>query len=142
MSLPPDFATPVSGPAYSLAFRVMATIALLLVLWQGAFAIATLQEQGASSDAWLLFAAGIAVLLVTYVLLLRARTTIDAQGICQSGLLQRRVAWSDVQAVRLGGPSFARRLRVRIGFGQVRVFFGGADNVIEAFGRIAEVYAG
>jgi len=67
-------------------------------------------------------------------------TTIDDKGIRQSGLVEKKVEWSEVYSARLLGPRFARRLMVRTINGRFRFFFGGSPELQAAFARIAESY--
>lgn len=136
-----DFSTPVRGPAYGPAFRAVATLIFVAVLASAARAYLALPDEGQAEHGWGLLLVGLAALAGSYYLLMTSTTTIDAQGIRQSGLLEKKVAWAQVEAARLGGFAFSRRLVVRAG-GSLRpkVFFGGTPDLIAAFQRIAAAY--
>lgn len=129
------FEPPVRGAAHGRLQRVVATalvalvaIGLLRLLWTEPAA-----TQGGSP--WFIGSAVFA-LLVAYAFLMASTTTLDADGIRQSGLLERKVAWSEIASVRLGGFGFARLLRVRTRGGR-RIAFAGATPELEAaFARV------
>lgn len=128
---------PVSGPAYSVAVRVGASVLTVLVFVAGAGAFDTLAQQ--PSRAWLLPGAGLAVVAGSYCFLMRSVTTIDEHGIRQSGLIERRVQWPELRSARVAGFG-ARRLVVRTESGQFRVFHGGTPALRQAFAAIAAAH--
>ena len=137
-----DFLQPVSGPAYGPVFRALATAILLAV---GALASrVALQQPGdvALIERYGIFGLGLLALAASYWVMFRSTTTIDAAGIRQSGLIERKVDWSEVHSVRVFGPKFARRLMVRTVNGRFRFFFGGSPELLAAFARIAQSYRG
>ena len=137
---PPDFPQPVSGPAYGRTFRVLATALLLFVLLMAARATLTLPDDHQAAQGYWLLGIGLLGLLASYWVFLRSTTTIDAKGIRQSGLTDKKVEWREVYSARLWGPPFARRLIVRTVNGRFRFFFGGSPEVLAAFARIAQAY--
>ncbi len=134
---PPDFPQPVSGPAYGPVFRGAATAMLLVVLAMALRATLDLPADEAARQGLWVLGIGLFALVCTYWVLMRSTTTIDAQGIHQSGLIDKRVAWSEVRSAWLFGPPFARRLVVRTDRGRFRFFFGGSPPLLAAFERIA-----
>lgn len=137
---PLDLPQPLSGPAYSRGYRIGATFVLLLIVLQGTRVFDELQRIHAGDGGWLLWAAAIA-LVASYVLLLRSTTTVDAQGLRQSGLVEKKVAWSEIRHARLSGFGFARRLVVSTGYGKLRAFYAGTPELRAAFETIAGAYA-
>lgn len=135
---PPEFAQPVSGPAYGPAFRVAATAMLLAVFAMALRATLHLPADEAARQAYWVLGMGLFALACTYWVLMRSTTIIDADGIRQSGLIDKRVAWQEVRSAWLFGPSFARRLVVRTDRGRFRFFFGGSPQLLAAFDRIAQ----
>lgn len=135
------FATPVSGASYSVSYRLVATLLCAAVLAQGV-SVATrgpgFVAFGTNASLW--FGLALLAMLGTYTLMMRAKTTVDAVGIRQSGLMERRVDWAELQSARLAGFAFSRRLVVRSSFGQYRVFMAGTPALIAAFERIAASY--
>ena len=139
---PPDFSQPVVGPAYGRFFRLLATAMVLAVLAMAARATLQLPPDVAAAQGYWLLGVGMLALLASYWVLMRSTTTVDALGIRQSGLTDKKVAWVEVHSARLFGPPFARRLMVRTANGRFRFFFGGTPELLAAFARIAQAYRG
>jgi hypothetical protein len=137
---PPDFGQPVSGPAYGRAFRALATAMLAFVVVMAARATLNLPDDQQAEQGYWLLGIGLMALLASYWVFLRSTTTIDAAGIRQSGLTEKKVEWREVYSARLFGPPFARRLIVRTVNGRFRFFFGGSPELLEAFARVAQAY--
>lgn len=133
---PPDIATPVTGPAYGRGMKIMATalvagLALLTlrVLWR--------TDGWAGSDAgWLLGLSGVAI-AVSWWQMLTSTTTVDAQGIRQSGWVDKSMRWDEVAATRLLSPHLAPRLVVKARFGRPRAFYAGNAELAAVFRLIA-----
>jgi hypothetical protein len=137
---PPDFTQPVSGPAYGRFFRVLATAMVLGVLAMAVRATLSMPaDVGAEQGYWLL-GFGMLALLASFWVMWRSTTTIDAAGIRQSGLTEKKVAWHEVRSARLFGPPFARRLMVRKTNGRFVFLYGGSPELLAAFARIAQAY--
>ena len=137
---PPDFSQPVAGPTYGRFFRVLATVMLVAVLAMAARATLSLPDDAAAAQGYWLLGIGLLALAASYWVLLRATTTIDAVGIRQSGMTEKKVQWQRVRSARLFGPPFARRLMVRTANGRFHFFFGGSPELLDAFARIAKAY--
>ena len=134
------FDAPVSGPAYGRAFRVSATVAVLALLAYGARVVFVLLPEPAGRESWIILAAATFGLVGTWYFMVTATTTIDAQGIRQSGLVERKTAWSEVWHARVRGPAFSRRLVVRNAGGRFRYYYGGTAELLAAFDLIAAAY--
>lgn len=139
MSSRVDFSTPVAGPAYSLTFRAVASIVVFGLLAYGVYAVALRTQGPIARDGWLFIGAVLVSLLGTYYLMMSAVTTIDAEGIRQSGLVDRRVAWNEIGYARVRRIG-ATRLTVRKAGGRFVFFFGGSRDLEAAFDRIAAAY--
>ena len=126
-------AVPLRGPTYGRALRVLATLIVLGLLW--ALLRHALGAAGMSAVLWL-----VPVLLGPYAVLMTASTTIDAEGICQGGLLRRRVRWDEIAHARVGGTPLARRLNVRTITGRFVSLRGGSPQLLAAFERIAAAF--
>jgi len=137
---PPEFAQPVSGPAYGRTFRVLATAMLGLALAMALRATLNLPEDQQAMQGYWILGIGLMGLVASYWVFLRSTTTVDAVGIRQSGLTDKKVAWGEIYSARLFGPPFARRLIVRTVNGRFRFFFGGSPELLEAFARVAQAY--
>ncbi len=137
---PPDFSEPVSGPAYGRTFRVLATAMLLLVVAMAARATLNLPDDQQAAQGYWILGIGLMGLVASYWVFLRSATTLDAKGIRQSGLTDKKVEWREIYSARVFGPPFARRLMVRTLSGRFRFFFGGSPEVLAAFDRVAQAY--
>jgi hypothetical protein len=137
---PPDFSEPVSGPAYGRTFRVLASAMLLLVLAMAARATLYLPDDEQAAQGYWILGVGLLGLVASYWVFLRSTTTIDANGIRQTGLTEKKVEWRELYSARVFGPPFARRLIVRTINGRFRFFFGGSPELLAAFARVAQAY--
>lgn len=135
----PAFAEPVSGPSYGRGYRVAATIALFAALAAAAGLIEGMLAAGASAEGWALLGGGAFVLIAHYVLLLRARTSIDAEGLRMTGLLDKKVAWTELMTAHARGWDGSRLIVTTTG-GRFRQFFGGTPQLRAAFAAIAAAY--
>jgi hypothetical protein len=135
-----DLGTPISGPAYSRGYRIGAAIVLLLVAAQGLRAWDEIAPAIHTQGGWMLIG-GAFVLLASFVLLLTSVTTVDAAGLRQSGLIERKIGWSEIRHARVRGFGFARRLVLSTGYGKFRAFYGGTPQLLAAFEKIAAAHA-
>ena len=131
----------VTGPAYGPGFRMTATtITLALVaytasvLWRF-----PMLSFGLGVKALLL---GAAVMLgVSYYWFLRAQVTLDAEGIRQTWVYDKKVQWRDVRGAKMIGiPYFSwlfpPRMVVRTG-SAFMTFNGGSREVLIEFAKIS-----
>lgn len=143
-SLPYQPAQAVSGPAYSTWFKLLATVVSVGLAAYG-LSVALrfpMMQYGFGVKALLLCAA--AMLGVSYYWFLRSQTTIDATGITQTWLYNRKVAWSEVRGVKMigiphAGWLFPPRLVVRTGSAIV-TFNGGTRALLIEFAKISLAY--
>lgn len=135
----PAFATPVSGAAYGRGYRLGATAVLLGALAAAAGLAQRLHAAGGSTEGWALLGGSAVVLVVHHLLMLRARTTIDAEGLHMTGLLDKRVAWTDLLDARTRGLRGARLIVTTAG-GRFRQFHAGTPALRTAFAAIAAAY--
>ena len=132
-----SYAVPVHGPAYSRAFRF---IALAVVLALAAGAAVTGSVTPASGEAGRQVSLALVVLAMMAIILIvlwRSVTTIDAEGIRQSGLLEKRVAWNEIRRTHLLRVGLTPRLVVRTSQGRLRVFYAGTAELRDAVRAIA-----
>jgi hypothetical protein len=134
------FAVPVSGPAYGRTFRAIATLAVLVLLVYGARVVFFLLPEPPSRDGWIFIGAAAFALVATWYFVVMAHTTIDAQGIRQTGLIDRKTQWNEIWHARVGGLPFSRRLIVRTTGGRLRSYFGSTPELLAAFAQIAAKY--
>lgn len=131
----------VAGPAYGPGFKAVATLLTTVLLGYGV-SIALrfpVLSFGFGVKAMLL-GAGV-LLLVSYYWFLRSETTIDAAGIRQSFLIDKRVDWSDVRGAKMIGIPYASwlfppRMVVRTGT-SFTTFNGGSRELLIEFAKIS-----
>jgi hypothetical protein len=134
-------ATPVSGPAYSPWFKMLAT---LLSFGIAGYVISYLLRYRPDALSALVLVAAIVALMLSYAGFLRSSVTIDAQGIRQSGWPGKQVVWSDVRSAKLIGLPNAGwlsppRLAVRTGTA-FYTFNGGTEALLSEFACISLAY--
>lgn len=135
-------AAPVSGPAYSPWFKMLAT---LLSFGMIGYVASFLLRYRTASVGQLLLVAAIAFLLLSYRSFLHATVTINERGITQSGWPGKQVVWDDVRSAKLIGLPRAGwlsppRLAVRTGTA-FYTFNGGTQALLTEFARISAAYA-
>lgn len=139
-----NFYTPekaVSGPAYSNGFKIFATI-VTVALALYCISIAMRFPLPAFGFGVKLLLCGAALMLaLSYYWFLRARTTIDDQGIRQSWIYDKQVVWSEVRGARMIGIPFLTwlfppRMVIRTGNSFV-TFNGGTQDILIEFAKIS-----
>jgi hypothetical protein len=136
--------TTISGPAYGVLFKILATVlTILLALYGINIALRfPLMQYGFGVKALLL---GAAVMLgVSYYWFLRSTVTVDDKGITQTWLYNRQVEWRDIRSAKLIGIPFLSwifppRLVVRTG-NAFTTFNGGSKEVLVEFAKISLAY--
>ncbi len=129
------FETPVHGAAHGRLQRVVATLMVALVMIGLLRLLWTVPEASQGGSPWFIGSA-VCALLVAYAFLMTSTTTLDATGIRECGLLQRKVGWSETASARLGGFAFARLLRVRTRGGRRIAFAGATPELAAALARV------
>ena len=132
----PEFATPVSGPSYSPAMRGVAIVALIGILLLVARSWDVIAVAGWTSPGALVYAGAFLGLAGSTFFMLRSTTTIDEKGIRQTGLMEKKVEWSEVRMARVARWG-AARLIVKAERGPFTVFYGGSGELRAAFARVA-----
>jgi hypothetical protein len=132
---------PVTGPAYSSWFKIVATVICgALALYGVNVAVRfPLAQYGFAVKALLVCAA--IMLVVSYYWFLRSTVTIDDKGIVQTWLYDRKVEWRDVRGAKMIGIPylgwiFPPRLVVRTGNAYM-TFNGGSQAVLVEFAKIS-----
>lgn len=133
----------VEGPAFSAGFQVLSTLIVggcaswLLHLHQQGLLTRTL---GHTQIGWWL--GGMGMMVWTWIAILRSRTRIDAQGLQQRWVWNKRVDFQDLTYAKLiRVPGFdwliAPRLFTRTVMGKPAVFYGATPALIAEFERLA-----
>ncbi len=131
----------VEGPAFSLPFKLLAT----LIVGGCAFWLAQLWSVGALGSAktgglgW--FIAGMALMAWTWFAILRSRTRLDAKGLYQRWIWDKQMALDDLafgKLIRVRGLDWliAPRLYVRTLVGKFAVFYAASPELIAEFERL------
>ncbi len=134
-------AAPVSGPAYSPWFKMLAT---LLSIGMIAYIASFLLRYRSETVSSFLLLAAMVFLLLSYRGFLSATVTIDERGIHQSGWPGAQVVWDDVRSAKLIGLPRAGwlsppRLAIRTGTA-FYTFNGGTQDLLTEFARISVAY--
>ena len=131
----------VSGPSYGRGFK---TVAAIMTIALAGYAVSValrhpLPAYGFGVKA-LLLGAG-TMMAVSLYWFLRATTTIDAAGIHQTGVIDKKVRWDEVRGAKMIGIPylswlFPPRMIVRTGTA-FATFNGGTQDVLVEFARIS-----
>lgn len=130
----------VRGAAHGRTQRMVATVVVVMVVIGVVRLLWTLPKASQGGSPWFIGAAVFAM-LVAYRFVMTSTTTLDATGIRQTGLLERKAAWTEIATARLGGFGFARLLRVRTRSGRRIAFAGATPELAAAFARVVADYA-
>jgi hypothetical protein len=130
------------GPSYPRSIKLLATLLMAALAWQGLLAFDALREAPWSTGPVLFLLLALATIVTGYAVLLRSRTAVDATGIRESGLLPREAALQDVVQLQfLYLPRLdwlvVPRLVVKLRGGRRLVFHSADRRVQQAFARLA-----
>ena len=131
----------VSGPAYGGGFKLVATLLTVVLLGYGASIALRYPLLSFSFGVKALLLGAAVMLLVSYYWFLRSQTTIDASGIRQSWVIDKRVDWRDIRGAKMIGIPYAGwlfppRMVVRTG-NSFTTFNGGSRAVLVEFAKIS-----
>lgn len=139
----PSPGAPVEGPAFSLAFKLIATVIV------GACALGLAQSWRAGSLGsartgglgW--FIAGMVLMAWTWIAILRSRTRIDGKGLYQRWIWDKHMTFDDLaygKLIRVRGLDWliAPRLYVRTLMGKFTVFYGATPQLVAEFDRLVK----
>jgi hypothetical protein len=138
MTRPVTGIQPLSGPAFPLAVRLLAS-ALVAGLLYGALRSRT-ELLGVDWNGWTAAVVGSAMLMTIWSLVWMwcSRTGVDTRGIHQTWIRDRHVAWQDISQARLVAVPFLEglvtpRLVVRPRGGGTMVFHSADPQVLGVF---------
>ena len=135
-----------SGPAFSVPFKVMATLIVLgcaaafIQMW-----LAGKAAGGAAGGGW--FIAGLLLVVYTWFCILRSTTRIDATGLHQTWVWDKHMELDELaygKLIRVRGLDWliAPRLYVRTLMGKFAVFYAASPAMVAEFERmVAELKA-
>ncbi|MFD0666388.1 hypothetical protein ACT80S_01615 [Ramlibacter sp. MAHUQ-53] len=140
MALPEGGPQPLSaeGPAFPLTTRVLATALVGWMAYWGLRSGGALAATDWNPTALAVFIGALVLVLWVLVWMWRSRTGVDAQGIHQTWIWNKRVAWTDIaQAKLIAVPGLewlvAPRLMVRARGGGLLVFHSAHRVVLASF---------
>lgn len=135
---------PVTGPAYNLWFKLLATVVTAVLATYGANVALRfpLLEYGFGVKMLLLGCA--CMLAISYYWFLRSTVTVDDKGITQRWMYNRHVEWRDIRSAKMIGIPFLSaifppRLVVRTG-NAFTTFNGGSKELLVEFAKISLAY--
>lgn len=134
----------VTGPAYNLWFKILATAVTIVLAVYGASIAARFPLVELSFGIKALLAGVVLMLAISYYWFLRSTITIDDTGITQRWMYNRHVEWRDILSARMVGipyltAIFPPRLLVRSG-NRFTTFNGGSKAVLMEFAKISLAY--
>jgi hypothetical protein len=135
---------PVSGPAYGGPFKIASTAIVLILLGYG-FAIALRFPMFAYGfGVKVLLVGATSLLLASWYWFLKGRTTIDAQGLRQTAMIDKQVRWDEVRSAKMIGVPFLGwlfppRIVIRTG-NSFTTFNGGSRALLIEFAKISIAY--
>jgi hypothetical protein len=131
---------PLSGQAWPDWVKILAWILLAALGWEIVTTLIRLSTDNVHP-------AMLAVVLVCFLglaviawFMQTSITTIDTDGLRQSWLTRREIAWQDIRSARFVPLMFSKRLIVISRTGRAHVFQGGTRELEKAFMRIAATY--
>ena len=135
---------PLTGPAYSPWFKMLATLVTVALAGYGVSFAVRYALMDYSWSVRILFIAAMLMLALSYVGFLRSTVTIDAEGIRQSWLWNLQASWDEIRSAKLIGIPLAGwlsppRLVVRTG-NTFTTFNGGTPELVAEFARISIAY--
>jgi hypothetical protein len=135
---------PVTGPAYSGVFKILATVVTILLTAYAVHIALQFPLMQYSFGVKALLAGSAVMLGVSYYWFLRSTVTIDDKGITQKWMYDRKVEWSDIRSAKMIGIPFLSwifppRLIVRTGTAFTS-FNGGSKDVLLEFAKISLAY--
>ena len=135
---------PLTGPAYSPWFKMLATLVTVALAGYGVSFAVRYALMDYSWSVRILFIAAMLMLALSYVGFLRSTVTIDAEGIRQSWLWNRQASWDEIRSAKLIGIPLAGwlsppRLVIRTG-NAFTTFNGGTPELVAEFARISIAY--
>ncbi len=134
----------ITGPAYNLWFKLLASVFCVGLLVYG-ISVALrfpLMQYGLGVKVLLLCAA--LLLVLSYYWFMRSTITIDEKGISQTWIYQRHIAWKDIRGAKFIGIPYASaifppRLVLRTSH-SFSTFNGGNHAILTEFAKIALAY--
>jgi hypothetical protein len=133
---------PLSGQAWPDWVKILAWVLLAVLGWE----IVTTAIRLSTGDLNPFMLAGVLVcflaLAVVAWFMQTSITTIDGQGLRQTWLTRREIAWDDIVSARFVPLVFSKRLLIVSRAGRPVVFQGGTRELEKAFMQIAATYQG
>ena len=137
-------AHPITGPAYSSWFKLLATIVCGTLAVYGISVVLRFPVMQYGFGVKLLLCVAALMLAISYYWFMRSTVTIDDKGITQTRIYNRHVAWQDIRGAKFIGipylsAVFPPRLVVRTSTA-FSTFNGGNRQLLAEFAKIALAY--
>lgn len=134
-------AQPVSGPAYAGPFKIVSTVIVLVLLGYGCAIALRFPLLSYGFGVKLVLVGATSLLIASWYWFIRGTTTIDADGMRQSAMIDKRVRWDEVRSAKMLGVPFLGwlfppRLVVRSSNG-FTTFNGGSQALLIEFAKIS-----
>ncbi|HEY0488359.1 MAG TPA: hypothetical protein VGD30_02500 [Telluria sp.] len=131
----------VSGPSYSFGFKLFASVLTFGLFGYAVGIVMRFPLLQFGFGVKMLLVGASFMLAISYYWFLRARTTIDAEGIRQTWMYDKKVEWRDVRGAKMIGIPylswlFPPRMVIRTG-NSFTTFNGGTREVLIEFAKIS-----
>lgn len=131
---------PLMGRSWPKAIAGLAWLIIMLIIWWIALRAQHLQAQVQGPVALSVVISLLALCLIAYYMWF-GRTTIDAQGIKQEWIFNRRIGWEEIRMAKFVPLLFSKRLVCFPHRGRPVIFHAGERPLEIAFAHIALAYS-
>lgn len=132
------FATPVRGPSYRVSAKAGAVGAVIMLV---AYALrASDQLMQLPSSMLLMMATAFLGVVVTTWFIITGTTTIDAQGVRQHWITEKKYNWTEIKWAKHMRLPFTSRLMISTGSRPLKVIQSGTPELDAAFKEIVAYY--
>jgi len=131
---------PLMGRSWPKAIAGLAWLVILLIIWWIALRAQHLQAQVQGPVALSVVISLLALCVIAYYMWF-GRTTIDAEGIKQEWIFNRRIGWEEIRMAKFVPLLFSKRLVCFPHRGRPVIFHAGERPLEIAFAHIALAYS-
>lgn len=131
---------PLMGRSWPKAIAGLAWLVILLIIWWIALRAQHLQAQVQGPVALSIAISLLALCVIAYYMWF-GRTTIDAEGIKQEWVFNRRISWEEIRMAKFVPLLFSKRLVCFPHRGRPVIFHAGERPLEIAFAHIALAYS-
>jgi hypothetical protein len=133
---------PLSGQAWPDWVKILAWVLLAALGWE--IVTTTIRLSTGNLNPFMLAGVMVCFLALAVVawFMQTSITTLDGQGLRQTWLTRREIAWDDIGGARFVPLIFSKRLMIVSRAGRAVIFQGGTRELEKAFMQIAATYQG